>query len=112
MAGTNKRSAVDTSLHQTELRRRELVHVYKSQDKVAVSVSPLYKPYFGSALTVSVNGIAIVIPCDGKTYMIPKTHAAEALGRIYKTDQIIEKKRRMKDVSSNFERNPGDLSFF
>lgn len=111
MAGT-KKGAVDSSLQQTELRRRELVHVYKSQDKVAVSVSPLYKPYFGSSLTVSVNGIAIVIPCDGRTYMIPKTHAAEALGRIYKTDQIIEKKRRMKDVSSNFERNPGDLSFF
>ena len=111
MAST-KKSAMDTSLQKTELRRRELVHFYKSQDKVAVSISPLYKPYFGSSMTVSVNGIAIIIPCDGKTYMIPKTHAAEALGRIYKTDQIIEKKKRMRDVPGNFERNPGDITFF
>lgn len=112
MASVKKNNAMDASLQKTELRRRELVHIYKSEDKVAVAISPLYKPYFGSSMTVSVNGIAIVIPCDGKTYMVPKTHAAEALGRIYKTDQIIEKKQRMKNVSGNFERNPGDLSFF
>lgn len=100
------------SVQAVELKRRELVKGYEKEEKVPVNISPLYKPYFGNSMPVSVNGISVYIPCDGKTYKVPKTLAAEALGKIIKTDAIIEKKNRMKNVSGNFESRPGELSFF
>lgn len=108
MAKKGKTDNVQTAEH----RRKQLAKEFSKQEKMPVSISPLYKPHFGNSMTVSINGIAVVIPCDGRTYRVPRAFAVEALGRISKIDKILEKKNRMKNVSSNFERNPGELTFF
>ncbi len=115
MANTTKRNVTresDASVQKTELRRRALVQTYKAEDKVNVTIAPMYKPYFGNAMTVAVNGISVVIPCDGKAYAVPKTHATEALARLYKVNEIVTKKDRMKDISRNLESTPGEINFF
>lgn len=104
--------ASEKSLQAVEMKRRSLLKTYKEEDKLSVSISPLYKPYFGASMTVSVNGISVIIPCDGKTYKIPKTHAVEALGRIAKIDLMIDRGKKMKDVTSNVESTPGEIKFF
>lgn len=106
------KKAKEENVQMAEHRRKQLAKEFSEQEKVPVSISPLYKPHFGSSMTVSINGIAIVIPCNGKTYRVPEAFALEAMARISKIDKIVEKKNRMKDVSSNFERNPGELTFF
>lgn len=103
---------VTENIQSAEMRRKELAKVFASQEKIPISISPLYKPHFGNSMTVSINGILVVIPCDGLTYRVPKAFATEALGRIRKIDRILEKKNRMKNISSNFERTPGELSIF
>lgn len=95
-----------------EIRRRSLAEVYNSEEKISVTIPPLYKPYFGESMSVSVNGFLVVIPCDGRPHKVPKTHAEEAKARIRKTDNILMKKDAMRDVSSNFESSPGALQFF
>ena len=104
--------AADKSLQAVEMRRRSLLKTYKEEDKLSVTISPLYKPYFGASMTVSINGISIIIPCDGKTYPINKTHAIEALGRIAKANLMIDRGKVLKDVSSNVESSPGEIKFF
>lgn len=115
MAGKKKAAAPmneKIAERNAELRRRSLAQIYNSEEKVAVSIPPLYKPYFGESMSVSVNGFLVVIPCDGRPHEIPKTHADEALARIRKTDNILMKKDAMRDISSNFETSPGAIQFF
>jgi len=63
-------------------------------------------------MTVSINGISIIIPCDGRTYQVNKTHAIDALGRIAKVNLMIDRKKKMKDITSNSETAPGEIKFF
>lgn len=102
----------EKSLQAVEMRRRSLLKTYKDEDKIPVSISPLYKPYFGASMTVSVNGLSVVIPCDGRTYPLPKTFAIEAKGKIAKIDLMIDRKKKLRDVSSNSESTPGEIKFF
>ena len=104
--------AAEKSLQAVEMKRRSLLKTYKEEDKISVSISPLYKPYFGASMTVSVNGISVVVPCDGKNRKIPKTHAIEALGKVAKVNLMIERGKKMRDVSSNIESTPGEIKFF
>lgn len=109
---TSEAVRVDGSkrLHTAEMRRRELAQIYKNQRKIPVNISPLYKPHFGDTLTITINGITTVIPCDGKTYHLPQTFATEALARVAKTNEIMERSNKMSDITSNFEQAPGELT--
>lgn len=100
------------TIQKAELRRRALLKVYKDEKKYPVNVSPLYKPYFGNAMTVSVNGITVVVPCDGKTYNLSETFANEVLERVAKVNAILEKANKLQNVGANFETTPGELEFF
>lgn len=102
----------EKSLQAVEMRRRSLLKTYKDEEKISVSISPLYKPYFGASMTVSVNGISIIIPCDGKTYKVPKTHATEAKARLAKINLMVDRGKKMRDVASNVENSPGEIKFF
>ncbi len=97
---------------EKEQERKQLAKSLRQQEKVPVQISPLYQPYFGKVHTVTINGISVAVPCDGKTYLVPKTFAEEIKIRIFKQDQLIQKKRRLGDVSRNFENSPGELSLF
>lgn len=100
------------SVAQAEMKRRTLAAHYNKEDKIAVSISPLYKPYFGKVMTVTINGISCAVPVDGKTYKLPKTFAQEVEARKYRQDELLEKKKNMSDVKNNFETSPGELSLF
>lgn len=102
----------EKALQSVELRRRGLAKVYKSERKIPVAVAPLYKPYFGESMVVTINGITVAIPCNGKTYELPESFACAALTRINKTNEIIEKGKKMANISGNFEKSPGELKFF
>lgn len=108
----NAVAASDSAVHEAEVERKMLAKSFKTQDKVPVAISPLYAPYFGRIMTVTINGCSVAVPCDGKTYMIPATFAEEVKVRIFNQDQLLQKKRRMGDVSRNFESSPGELELF
>lgn len=102
----------DVAVRTAEQERKFLARQFKKQDTVPVTVSPLYQPYFGKVMTVTINGTSIAIPCNGKTYKIPATFAEEVKVRIFKQDQLLMKKRRMGKVTDNFEASPGELQLF
>ena len=83
---------------------------YRNEDKVTVSVSPLYRPYFGNVMKVSINGISINMPIDNTPHKIPKTFADEIYSRINAVDAIMKKQDRMANISANVEATPGELT--
>lgn len=105
-------AASNKAVAQAEKERKELAKSLKKQEYVPVQVSPLYRPYFGRVMTVTINGASIAIPCDGKTYKVPKTYAEEIKVRIYRQDQLFAKKRKLSDVTNNLEASPGELQIF
>lgn len=100
------------SVQSAEMVRRELVKAYKAEDKMTVNISPMYRPYFGNTMSVSVNGITVFIPCDGKSYEINRTHAIEAMSRVRKVDDMLTRKQQMTDIANNVESSPGDIKFY
>lgn len=102
----------EAELHSVELKRRELVKHYKNEEKVSVTVSPMYRPYFGNTMTVAVNGITVFIPCDGKPYNLPKTHATLVMSRIARVDDMLTRAEKLQNVKANVESSPGDLKFY
>lgn len=101
-----------SNVQSVEMKRRALLDTYKNEEKMAVNISPMYAKYFGNTMTVSINGITIAIPCNGKTYKVPRTHAIEALSRVRKVDASITRKQRMQDIVNNLEVTPGELRFY
>lgn len=115
MASKNEATVMkdlDRSVATAEMKRKTLASQYNSEEKRSVSISPLYKPYFGKVMTVTINGISCAVPVDGKNYSIPKTFAEEVEARKYKQDRLIEKKKGMSDIQNNFESSPGELTLF
>lgn len=102
----------DRSVKTAEQERKALARKFKKQKTVPVQISPLYQPYFGKVMTVTLNGTSIAIPVDGRTYKIPASFAEEVKIRIYNQDQLLMKKRRMSRVTDNFESSPGELQLF
>lgn len=93
-----------------EVKNREnLALEYRNEEKVPVAVSPLYRPYFGNVMKVSINGISIYMPIDNTTHKIPKTFADEIYSRIKAIDAIMRKQDRMAKISDNVETTPGEL---
>ena len=107
-----KKTSKVEDVQTVEVRRRELASKYRKEKKIGVSISPMYRPYFGSKMAVSINGIAVYVPCDGKVYNLPKIFAVEVMSRIRKIDEMITKKERMMNIAGNVESSPGDLKFF
>lgn len=84
-------------------RQRELALFYKNQKKVVVQISPMYRPYFGNSMVISLNGIPIYVPCDNNSYEIPKSYAMEVKARVRKVDDQIKREARMSNVKRNFD---------
>lgn len=97
-----KLRALQTKKHQNH-------RYYMAEEKVPVTISPFYRGHFGNVMTVSINGIALYVPCDGKRYLIPRTFADLVTERIMNVDAQIAKQSRRADVQKNFERSAGEL---
>ena len=92
--------------------RKALAEEYKREPKKSVMVAPMYAPYFGKVMHVSINGCSIAVPCDGRPYHIPETFAAEVFRRINAVNDQQSKAKRYSDVNSNIEGAPGELALF
>lgn len=117
--GTDTGSVVNTqALNQTlseevqnlELRRRNLGAQYRNEPKAVITGSPMYRPYFGNNMPLSINGIAIYIPLDGQQYSVPESFAAVFNERIARVDEQIRVRTRMADVTQNAETYAGEKS--
>ena len=102
----------DKNVAIAERGRRSLGEKFRNEEKVSVTIPPLYKPYFGKVMTISINGISCAIPVDGKTYKVPKSFAEEARVRMFRQNEMLEKQQRLSDVQNNFETSPGELALF
>jgi hypothetical protein len=105
-------AASNKAVASAEKDRKELAKTFREQEKVPVSISPLYMPYFGRVMTVTINGASIAIPVDGRSYMVPESFAEEIQIRIYRRDQLIKKQNKMSDITNNCEASPGELALF
>ena len=94
-------------------RRKELIRHYKGERQVVTYISPMYRPYFGNVMTVTINGISIRFPVDGSKQEIPATFADEIERRRQNIDDIIKKQKRMAAVKENEDKGSiGELSLF
>jgi hypothetical protein len=100
----------ETSIAASEKKARyTAAQHYKEQDKVEVSVSPLYRPYFGDVMTIIINGVYCALPVDGRTYRLPKSFANEVARRIHAIDKQNTRAERLSDVQNNHENFVGEL---
>lgn len=74
---------------------------YKSEEKMPISIPKAFQAQFGPSLSITVNGVRVSIPCDGKTYMIGKTHAMHARERLAKVDiQISSDESQVVEINA------------
>lgn len=103
---------VNSDVAVRDARRKALGRTYSAEEKVAVMIAPMYAAHFGRVMHVSINGISISVPCDGKPYNVPKTFAAEVQGRLRAINEQQAKAKRFSDISRNHERAPGELALY
>ena len=63
--------------------------MYKNEPKEPISISKSFQSQFGPTLAITVNGVRVAIPVDGKTYYINKTHCLHAKERVAKVDRLL-----------------------
>lgn len=112
MPGPKAKSPQVPDMHTADKHRKELLAVYKAEEKVERSLSPLYEPYLGKVIQISINGITIAFPVDGTTHRIPQSFADEVDSRRMAVDAIIKKSKKMAKISENSETFPGELQMF
>lgn len=110
-AEKNRLAGIGVNLRTADAKRHRAAKEYMREDKVNVSISPMYRPHFGSTAHISVNGISVYIPVNGRTYSVNKTHAAAIYEALRKIDDSVERTKRMAEVKGNVESSPGQLKF-
>ncbi len=100
------------ALQAAEGARPMLRQIYADEPRVPLYLSPMYRPYFGNVMRVTINGISIYMPVNGTTHSIPQTFADEITRRRMAIDNMLTRQDRMAEVSSNVEGAPGELSIF
>lgn len=96
-------SQMKTVEDRTKTNYQDLVN----SDKIEVSISPMYKPYFGEVMAVGLNGLFIYVPCDGKRYSVPRPYAAIIATRVRGVDDTLARRTKLADVQ---ETHVGQLS--
>lgn len=104
----NLTNNLEQKVTQLQVKRRKLADNYKKEKKVEVTISPMYRPYFGNNMPVVINGIAVYVPIDGQTYKIPESFAALVKERITLIDEQLRAREAMADVQANVEKYAGE----
>jgi hypothetical protein len=102
--------AGNTEITRKDLQRKRLSSVYSAEPKRTVMIAPMYKAFFGNNMHVSINGISISVPCDGRPYEIPETFASVVQERLRLENDKQAKQKRFSDISRNSESSPGELA--
>ena len=79
----NQRATMDG---QAMLESQQSLAGFKTEEKMPISIPKTMANAVGSSLAITVNGVRISIPCDGKTYYINRTHWEHARERLAKLD--------------------------
>ena len=103
---------VNSDVTLRDIRRKALGKVYQTEKKVAVMIAPMYESYFGKIMHVSINGISVSVPCDGRPYSVPDSFAAEVQSRLRAINEQQAKQKRFSDVGRNNESTPGELALY
>lgn len=105
-----KSSNADVSVK--DARRKSLVAEYNSEPKKLVVIAPAYRPEFGNNMHVSLNGISMAIPCNGRPYSIAESFAAVVQERLRACNDQMNRKKQLADIPGNRESTPGELRFY
>ena len=79
----NQRATIDG---QSMADAQQLLAGFKNEPKKPISIPKAMANSVGSYLPITVNGVQVRIPCDGKTYHINETHWEHARERLAKLD--------------------------
>ena len=104
--------SIDAQTRALDIAQKNLVNIYKNEEKVSVRVAPSYAKYFGRVMRVSINGIIVAVRCDGRDTLLPQSFAAEVMRRMSEMDKYDLRLNKMASVQNNFESSPGQLNFF
>ena len=99
---------LEMQVDDLQTKRRKLADRYKAEKQVEVSISPMYRPYFGNTMPVLVNGIGIYVPINGQQYKVPETFAAIIKERISNIDEQMRVRTQMANVQANIEAYAGE----
>ncbi len=72
-------------------KSQQTLSLFRTENKKPISIPKSLQSQFGPSLTVTVNGVRVSIPCDGKTHFINETHWEHAKERIAKVDLLNSK---------------------
>lgn len=79
----NQRATVDG---QNMIEAQQTLSQFRSEPRMPISIPKTMANQVGAVLSISVNGVQVRIPCDGKTYHINRTHWEHARERLAKLD--------------------------
>lgn len=79
----NQRATVDG---QNMVEAQQALSQFRSEERKPISIPKAMANQVGAFLPISVNGVQVRIPCDGKTYYINSTHWEHARERLAKLD--------------------------
>lgn len=68
------------------MEAQQTLVMFKNERKHPISVPKAMANVVGTSLSVTVNGVRVCVPCDGKTYMINETHYEHIKERLAKLD--------------------------
>ena len=71
------------------MEAQQTLQSFRSEHKKPISIPKALANSVGTTLTITVNGVRVSIPCDGKTYMINETHWEHARERMAKIDALV-----------------------
>lgn len=105
LAGLNKPAAPQQPVQQVDVNRaadfknaratvdgrslaeqQQALQMFRNEKTKPISIPKSFQNSLGPNLAVTVNGIRVSIPCDGKTYFINETHWEHARERMAKVD--------------------------
>lgn len=101
----------DRELRTASERRLRLAEKYRTEKKVPVSIAPSYAARLGRVANIIVNGCSVCVPCDGRTYEIPKTFAASLKRKLRNVDILEARGKALSNIANNVESFAGQLRF-
>lgn len=70
------------------MEAQQTLQMFRNEPKHPISISKTIANSVGPNLSITVNGVRVSIPCDGKTYYINESHWEAARERLAKLDML------------------------
>jgi hypothetical protein len=83
----NTRATIDG---RNLMEAQQTLAIFRGETKKPISIPKTMASKFGPSLSITVNGVRVSVPCDGKTYFINETHWEHARERMAKVDALDE----------------------